>query len=1484
MRASIFFLFLMLSPAHADGFGFMTPSGNIYCNGQVSGGGQLSCTIIERSGQPAAPRPTNCQGTWGHEFKLDGNGPLELICGNPPERVNYSDIANYGVAAEFGNISCNSLKTGFTCSNADGNGFFLSRRTQSVLGLSVHPNNDVSSQSRAQNQLASNGMLGAPTGPSPASMPSSAGETGSTNPQNSDAVKYWLLAKIYLKKLGFDPGNFNGAADARTLSAIHAFQRTYKMKVQNHLPANQFAVLEALATAQSGQQNHAVSAVLQNPALSQQTTESAAQPAKPIAPVTNIAQNARPTLTSYAAGPERQFTFIDGHTAIFEGSSPPEVHRAWDAWMLANLPLAQPELINLDDTHTIVAAHVLLSDAEQAALNAQLNLTFNLFLRGEELKRIKRHNRAELTRLLHGHASSVLHRQLDEFTRQGAMTAVRNALQAKFAREGSQFPISVVQVYEVTLGEYDFETKKFEVESIRGSGNSAKNSPEASRILKLVGDTYKLPAKINSDTKEFPIFIPMEPDQAKALVDRLAAHRGDKHRVINLGVFGAFEGLTMEANPRDPNRPTLTLNHTVSRLDFSIDKELAEIIHRQIPDKLLSDEVNAVAAAGAQSPGRLFGPEYLVAALSDKFPDFLDAQGMMDMFMRDRIVLENSDLSKHGLRRAQVQPILRQEILQGTREPNADDYRLYRSYLDGLQSAGLSDEIILPMSVFVNADQNGRKFIEKFRPIDLLSRALRQSARRFGRLGESRFNAAALSEPGRLILSAAGIRGVERRSHVPVLFSVKLNKSSANPELQLPETLKEPSTRRSGPGDAFETQAPEGQLFGHVALRLESAPQTISGLKGVPGGKAVLVKVTLKEIIFVDQGTEMRFPYGKPPAEQNQNAKLAGVDVPDTLFLDAETSDLLIVRYLGDTVTDQDFERMLLGRWELERRHRDVNSAPVWGRFFEIGTPKPEAGTLKAFLPKFKDWTRLRAENLPETVRVKKRISAQNGSARLGFGTTFANPNAVSSAVRNCTTELNHLQRQANTQKHTLQMVENACNYLRRASDLPSDVAYIGRSETLKADYRKNLLANSGAGYLERHGSVGVRIECGRFGGEQKYCRGIREELKKGIWDKHVFVLDDVYVFDKLISLTPEAVAKSRGKNVELQLLVKVKGVERSNRARLSPTEKAIQKANKFLISQKIRQKQNGSYDQGLEIVDTNFFDLEVQVAELVNRKTGQRVATVPLSNMPSMPDSSLLEPIGRIAVEAPSGPYGFDIIGVKLGMTFEEADRIIREQMDVGRVIKANGGWQNYEISGQITPYSSGVAYESKDKKDLIILHDQPPSVTGVVLGAVRQVALEKGKIGVTQVLNAAREKYGPEDHREGHVISWGRTEGVHRKCAAFAGAVQRRDAWKDLESGEMNWTAENSTFRGSGGHGTHPPTPSDIERRTLEYKRHCPPGVTVNFDTRENPNWDRIVFRLHDYKQYLDHLNESEHLVAQNGPPRPEGQEPEAKLEIKF
>jgi hypothetical protein len=123
----------LCGPALADGYGFRTPSGNIYCNGSIEGG-DISCTIVEIASGPARPRPASCRGNWGHTFSMDRRGPVRMECNDWALRKStYTDVANYGVTGRFAEITCQSESTGLTCRNADGHGFMLSRRVQKIF-------------------------------------------------------------------------------------------------------------------------------------------------------------------------------------------------------------------------------------------------------------------------------------------------------------------------------------------------------------------------------------------------------------------------------------------------------------------------------------------------------------------------------------------------------------------------------------------------------------------------------------------------------------------------------------------------------------------------------------------------------------------------------------------------------------------------------------------------------------------------------------------------------------------------------------------------------------------------------------------------------------------------------------------------------------------------------------------------------------------------------------------------------------------------------------------------------------------------------------------------------------------------------------------------------------------------------------------------------------------------------------------------------
>lgn len=116
---------------------FKTPSDNIHCviGLDFDTPPQLGCTIFNRSDPPALPRPHECGGAWGHLYRLDARGPVQMSCGGPgrPNTAPGVPVIPYEDMWDFGEIRCQSLTTGLVCQNVDGHGFRLSRASQIVF-------------------------------------------------------------------------------------------------------------------------------------------------------------------------------------------------------------------------------------------------------------------------------------------------------------------------------------------------------------------------------------------------------------------------------------------------------------------------------------------------------------------------------------------------------------------------------------------------------------------------------------------------------------------------------------------------------------------------------------------------------------------------------------------------------------------------------------------------------------------------------------------------------------------------------------------------------------------------------------------------------------------------------------------------------------------------------------------------------------------------------------------------------------------------------------------------------------------------------------------------------------------------------------------------------------------------------------------------------------------------------------------------------
>ena len=126
-----------------------------------------------------------------------------------------------------------------------------------------------------------------------------------------------------------------------------------------------------------------------------------------------------------------------------------------------------------------------------------------------------------------------------------------------------------------------------------------------------------------------------------------------------------------------------------------------------------------------------------------------------------------------------------------------------------------------------------------------------------------------------------------------------------------------------------------------------------------------------------------------------------------------------------------------------------------------------------------------------------------------------------------------------------------------------------------------------------------------------------------------------------------------------------------------------------------------------------------------------------------------------------PSGPYGLDLVGVRLGMSFEDAEQAIRNHMKVGRVLQGRRAFDAIEKSGQIKPLDSGELFISADENDMIAILDEPPSAAGRVMAAWRRVLTPAGSVDPTKIYAGLEKKYGKPGKFPQYPQSWYRLTG---------------------------------------------------------------------------------------------------------------------------
>jgi hypothetical protein len=137
VAAALLFVLVVAAPAAAresdQVVGFSTPSKNIGCQYArfSTFPATLRCDI--RTGLRAKPsRPHGCNLDWGDSLEMRKRSRVSVTC-HGDTALGDRHILGYGKTWRHDGFTCASRKTGLTCRNLAGHGFFLSRQRSTTF-------------------------------------------------------------------------------------------------------------------------------------------------------------------------------------------------------------------------------------------------------------------------------------------------------------------------------------------------------------------------------------------------------------------------------------------------------------------------------------------------------------------------------------------------------------------------------------------------------------------------------------------------------------------------------------------------------------------------------------------------------------------------------------------------------------------------------------------------------------------------------------------------------------------------------------------------------------------------------------------------------------------------------------------------------------------------------------------------------------------------------------------------------------------------------------------------------------------------------------------------------------------------------------------------------------------------------------------------------------------------------------------------------
>lgn len=417
----------------------------------------------------------------------------------------------------------------------------------------------------------------------------------------------------------------------------------------------------------------------------------------------------------------------------------------------------------------------------------------------------------------------------------------------------------------------------------------------------------------------------------------------------------------------------------------------------------------------------------------------------------------------------------------------------------------------------------------------------------------------------------------------------------------------------------------------------------------------------------------------------------ASLSTGESLEMDAALIDLLAASAVGDAMSPEALVHLVARRWALENETDD----PLGGRFFVAGKRMPTETEAADLAPRFLTWAKGVAPGFPLRLATTAEIRLKGDAQRLEWSSLpcFAGPSQDTRIV-------------TSTERRGL----NSCQTSR-------DFARQGTGSRTPDDERRCLATAAAVDTVDFMQPFA------------NMCRPKGQPLSFPDPGRAYMAIPSH------LRAPPPAPLQGTERRLSLTATFEVSGIRRATQ------EPRYTDLLPPRIMQRYAQRSSARPDGDFAVFDA-------KVVDVVYRDE----AGVELARFDGADDSDLSAIVaafeaGMAATEPESargGAYGPDIVGIRLGMGFDDAEKLVREHMKVGKVMDGKRASDPAVAAGVNEPATSGRLFVSQDNYEMIALVDEPPAAEGRVLGVWRRVLSPSGRIRESEVFLGLEARYG--------------------------------------------------------------------------------------------------------------------------------------------